>query len=200
MTINSPTDATVLQMQRDSLELRDRVNNLQQPRDTSHPVKDNGPWIAKTTTSTTFATYPDAGDKKYVVEIQYPEFDETDITTEDLTNNKDNGGWQTQLAHHEPGNYFVEGELVWVRRLKGRLYIMCRLSPVRLWRGTLNEDIGATTANLADGDLLEMDGTDTTEDVNFKDPVGIFADLEDTNAVLALEQDGEYFIIQAPCP
>ena len=69
-----------------------------------------------------------------------------------------------------------------------------------LWRATLNENMGATTTNQADADLLEMGGTDTTDDVDVKDPLGIFSDLENTNACLVLEQDGEYFVIQAPCP
>ena len=62
--INSPTDETVRQMQLDHIALRNKVNDLQQKGDKQHPPIDNGPWIAKTTTSTTFVTYPGAGDQK----------------------------------------------------------------------------------------------------------------------------------------
>lgn len=71
---------------------------------------------------------------------------------------------------------------------------------LKLYRFTLNEDMGATTANLAEGDVLEMDGTDTTVDASIRDPVGIFASLLNGARGLALAQCGRYYVIQSICP
>mgnify|MGYP000504183545 CR=1 FL=1 len=70
----------------------------------------------------------------------------------------------------------------------------------RLYRFTLNENMGATTANQADADLLEMDGTDTNIDVDILDPVAIFSSLTSGDAGLCYKQAGNYYVIQAECP
>lgn len=66
-----------------------------------------------------------------------------------------------------------------------------------LYRFTLNE---ALTTGTADADILEMDGTDTTIDDDVLDPLGIFDTLTNGDPGLCLKQDGNYYVIQAPCP
>lgn len=69
-----------------------------------------------------------------------------------------------------------------------------------LYRFTLNEDMGNTTANQADADILEMDGTDTLTDGDVLDPLGIFSVLENGDAGICVLSDDIYYVIQAPCP
>lgn len=69
-----------------------------------------------------------------------------------------------------------------------------------LYRFTLNEDMGATTSNEADADILELDGTDTGDDAAVKDPLNIFESLEDTDPGFCVKVGSEYYVIQAPCP
>lgn len=71
---------------------------------------------------------------------------------------------------------------------------------LRLYRFTLNENMGATTANKGDADILEMDGTDTGTDADVEDPEAVFSTLLNNDTGLCLLQDGAYYIIQAPCP
>ena len=66
-----------------------------------------------------------------------------------------------------------------------------------LYRFTLNEDF---VSGVADADILEMDGTDTTIDADVLDPLGIFATIGNGDAGLCLLQNGSYYVIQAPCP
>ena len=68
---------------------------------------------------------------------------------------------------------------------------------VTFWRFTLNE---AWSSGVADADILEMDGTDTTTDADVNDPLGIFADLGSGDAGICFLQGGAYWAIQAPCP
>lgn len=68
---------------------------------------------------------------------------------------------------------------------------------VRFYRYTLNED---WSAGLADADILELDGTDTTIDADIHDPLGTFSALGNGDAGYCFLQDGEYYAIQAPCP
>ena len=76
----------------------------------------------------------------------------------------------------------------------------------RLCQFTLNEDFGATTANYAAADLLQLDGTDTGLDVNVYDGRAQFATyINDTDGGWCIEQldvDGERFfvVIQGDCP
>ena len=70
----------------------------------------------------------------------------------------------------------------------------------RLFRFTMNENWGATTAGAADSDILEMDGTDTGIDADVLDPLGTFSTLTSGSAGLCIRQDGKYYAIQAPCP
>ena len=77
--------------------------------------------------------------------------------------------------------------------------------PGRLWRVTLNEAFGATTAHIAAADLLTIDGTDTGRDVSLYDPLDVFAILQGTEGLYCFEQidvDGtRYFVpLQSPCP
>lgn len=70
----------------------------------------------------------------------------------------------------------------------------------RLYRFTMNENWGATTAGAADSDILEMDGTDTTIDDDVLDPLSIFSSLTSGSSGICVHQDGKYYAIQAPCP
>lgn len=70
---------------------------------------------------------------------------------------------------------------------------------IKLYRFTLNENMGATTANEAAADILEMNGTDTGTDAAVKDPLAIFDTLENGDPGLCLLQGGIYYVIQAPC-
>jgi hypothetical protein len=70
-------------------------------------------------------------------------------------------------------------------------------SGVTFWRFTLNE---AWTAGVADADILEMDGTDTTTDADVHDPLGIFSTLGNGDPGICFLQGGVYYAIQAPCP
>ncbi len=69
-----------------------------------------------------------------------------------------------------------------------------------LWRFTLNENMGATTTNEGEADILHMDGTDTGKDLNVIDRLAIFSSLTSGTAGLCLEQGGEFHIIQSGCP
>jgi hypothetical protein len=58
----------------------------------------------------------------------------------------------------------------------------------RLWRATLNEAFGATTADIAAADLVTLDGTDTLMDVSLYDPLGVSGALAADDALLCFEQ------------
>jgi len=76
-----------------------------------------------------------------------------------------------------------------------------RIEPLhsRLWRFTLNEDMGDTTSNEAAADLVSLDGTDTSKDVTVLDPLDLYGGLVNTDAGFCFEQldvDGErHFVI-----
>lgn len=75
----------------------------------------------------------------------------------------------------------------------------------RLWRATLNEAFGDTTAHIAAADLLALGGTDTSLDVSLFDPLDALAALPNGSGLYVFEQidvDGtRYFVpMQAPCP
>lgn len=70
---------------------------------------------------------------------------------------------------------------------------------IRLYRFTMNEAWGATTATAADSDILLMDGTDTNTDDDVFDPLGIFSDMTTGDAGICIYQDGKYWAIQAGC-
>jgi len=69
----------------------------------------------------------------------------------------------------------------------------------KLFRFTLNEDMGATTSGEAAADILQLDGTDTNTDANVQDTLGIFNTLVDTDPGYCIKQGSLYYIIQAPC-
>lgn len=71
-----------------------------------------------------------------------------------------------------------------------------------LFMFSLNEEWIAVTAagNVADADILNMDGTDTGIDNDVRDPLEIFASLGTGDFGLCLLQNGDYYAIQAPCP
>lgn len=58
----------------------------------------------------------------------------------------------------------------------------------RLWRATLNEAFGDTTAHVAASDLLSISGTDTLLDVSLYDPLDVFDMLATDDAIYVLEQ------------
>lgn len=75
----------------------------------------------------------------------------------------------------------------------------------RLWRVTLNEEFGNTTAHIAAADLLTLSGTDTGLDVSVYDPLDIFATLSGSEAMYVVEQidmDGKrrFVPLQSVCP
>jgi len=70
------------------------------------------------------------------------------------------------------------------------------VNPRTLYRFTLNE---AWTANVADADILLMDGTDTTLDADVYDPLSAFTDLVNGDPGICILQDGKFYAIQAPC-
>lgn len=75
----------------------------------------------------------------------------------------------------------------------------------RLWRATLNEAFGDTTAHVAAADLLSIAGADTLLDISLYDPLDVFASLAGTEGLYCFEQidvDGaRYFVpLQSPCP
>lgn len=75
----------------------------------------------------------------------------------------------------------------------------------RLWRATLNEAFGATTAHVAAADLLSISGTDMNLDVSLFDPLDVFSTLAGTEGLYCLEQidvDGtrRFVPMQSPCP
>lgn len=78
--------------------------------------------------------------------------------------------------------------------------VLLQPGAVAMWRFSLTEDMGATTTNEATGDLKTMDGTDTTSDVQFKDPEGIFGVLVSGSTGYARQQGKQFYIDQANCP
>jgi len=75
----------------------------------------------------------------------------------------------------------------------------------RLWRATLNEAFGATTAHVAAADLLSISGTDMGLDVSLFDPLDVFSILAGTEGLYVLEQvdvDGtrRFVPMQTSCP
>ena len=81
----------------------------------------------------------------------------------------------------------------------GKVYVYL-FNYATLWRFTLNEDMGATTADEATADLLDLAGNDTTHDVTVYDRIGMFDSMLNTDAGFCIEQGGEYHVIQAECP
>jgi hypothetical protein len=71
----------------------------------------------------------------------------------------------------------------------------------RLWRCTLNEDMGASTGGQAAADLVELDGTDTGLDVTVKDLLSNCETAKNTAGLFCFEQldmDGtRYFVALA---
>lgn len=81
----------------------------------------------------------------------------------------------------------------WARVLLGAM-------SVKLWRFTLNAAFAGSPPTAA-ADLLNMDGTDTTEDVTIRDELSIFsADLGNGDAGYCVQLGTIYHAIQAPCP
>jgi hypothetical protein len=88
-------------------------------------------------------------------------------------------------------------------RLEDGEYIAGRVrggGGARLYRFTLNEDMGASTSLQADADILKVDGTDTGTDADVLDPLNIFESLENGDPGFCIKQSGSYYVIQAPCP
>lgn len=69
----------------------------------------------------------------------------------------------------------------------------------KLYRFTLNENMGATTSGQADADLLLLDGTDTGEDVDVLDPIGMFSGIVNGTNGYCILSSGVYYAIQAEC-
>jgi len=73
---------------------------------------------------------------------------------------------------------------------RGRVHA---LGQSTLWRYTANENMGASTSNECEVDLLFLDGTDTTSDVDLLDKLVIGAEIRDGDAGYCVEQGGEFF-------
>jgi len=58
----------------------------------------------------------------------------------------------------------------------------------RLWRATLNEAFGATTAHVAAADLLTLDGVDTGLDISLYDPLDSYTAMVSDDPLYVLEQ------------
>jgi len=73
-----------------------------------------------------------------------------------------------------------------------------------LWLFSLNENMGATTVKLAAADKLNIDNTDTDEDIEVEDPLNLFSALQSGAVGFCIEQyigdTAHYIIIQAACP
>lgn len=65
-----------------------------------------------------------------------------------------------------------------------------------LFRFTLNADL---SGGFATADILDMNGTDLGFDADVNDPLGIFDELVNGDPGLCVFQNGEYWVIQAPC-
>jgi hypothetical protein len=88
-----------------------------------------------------------------------------------------------------------------------RMSVTRSITPLsaRLWRATLNEAFGATTAHVAAADLLSIVGTDTGLDISLFDPLDVFSSLATGAGLYVCEQidvDGTRRIVplQSPCP
>jgi hypothetical protein len=81
----------------------------------------------------------------------------------------------------------------WARVLLGAM-------SVKLWRFTLNAAFSGSPSTAA-ADLLNMDGTDTGQDVTVRDELDVFsADLGNGDAGYCCQVGTLYHAIQAPCP
>ncbi len=71
-----------------------------------------------------------------------------------------------------------------------------------LWRFTLNEDMGATTANQAAADQLKLDGTDTGTDITVLDPAGLWDTALNGATGLAIKHQGrdKFYIVECLRP
>jgi len=70
----------------------------------------------------------------------------------------------------------------------------------RLFRFTLNEDMGFTSPGRADADILDAEtGADTGIDADVTDALAIFSILENGDDGWCLRQGEIYYVIQAPC-
>jgi hypothetical protein len=71
-----------------------------------------------------------------------------------------------------------------------RMSVTRSITPLsaRLWRATLNEAFGATTAHVAAADLLSIVGTDTGLDISLFDPLDMHTALATDDGLYALEQ------------
>jgi hypothetical protein len=75
----------------------------------------------------------------------------------------------------------------------------------RLWRATLNEAFGDTTAHVAAADLLSLSGGDTGLDISLFDPLDIFSILVGSEGLYCAEQidvDGtrRFIPLNSKCP
>lgn len=73
----------------------------------------------------------------------------------------------------------------------------------RLWRATLNEDMGATTSQRAAADLVALDGSDTSMDVTVDDLLNEHSSMVNTDECLVVEQydmDGTLIYAIVTCP
>lgn len=82
--------------------------------------------------------------------------------------------------------------------VSGQWLILSRM--LSLWRYTLNADFSGSPLSAA-ADLLEMDGTDTGEDITVYDYLNVFGGvLSNGDAGYCCQQGAAYHAIQAPCP
>ncbi len=104
----------------------------------------------------------------------------------------------TETAYNIYDQSIPDGAYVLIAREfeNGAWVILSRV--LTFWRFTLNE---AFSGGDAAGDILEMDGTDTGDDMDIEDPLAIFSsDLGNGDAGICFQQGGVYYAVQAPCP
>lgn len=102
---------------------------------------------------------------------------------------------------HERLRYEVEQ----LRTMLRSFMSTCQPRAATLWRATLNEAFGATTAHYAAADLLGINGMDTGRDIQLYDPLDVFSALAGIEGLYVFEQlgsDGKtyWMAMQSPCP
>lgn len=151
--------------------------------------------LAKTTHSA--ESYPAAPANCYEIEFLDGTF--TEAAGQQTPTYTDRGSLAYALSM--AGEYFLEGTRVAVVRIGRQWWIMFACGqPRKFWRFTLNESFSGSPS-AAGADLLELDGTDTGQDVTVYDYLDVFsADLTTDDVGYCVQQGDIYLAIQAPCP
>lgn len=102
------------------------------------------------------------------------------------------GSWQLVRATGGDAQLIATGETG---------YAVIRLGVRQpVWRCTLKEAVGASTAGQASVDLIDLEGTDTGVDVDMLDPDGELDDLSASDPAWCMEAGGKFYALNAACP